>query len=157
MLTIVKLIWIQEQHYFECDLDFFYDSFMGKAFTLVSLTKKVIVLTTHIVLWHIWSQQFSAPPHRFDSSPVFQLIFCSMQPVKQPEGVCRDLQDGCELLHCFLHIIQPRVLSKNSGHSNNCDTSSGLYCPMGSTRHTRAWDWTAEQAEVDSFQNIYCV
>lgn len=117
-----------------------------RLFIHVSFTATAIVLTTHLILWHIWSQHFSAPPHCLDSSPVFGLIFCSVQPVKPPKGVCWDLREGCVLLHCFLNIIRPLVLSKNSGHSNKCNTFSGLYWPMGSTRQTGAWDGTAERA-----------
>lgn len=51
--------------------------------------------------------------------------------------------EGSGLLHCLLHRILPWVLSKNSGHSNDWNTTSAIMCKTGSWRQTKARDWTA--------------
>lgn len=54
------------------------------------------------------------------------------------------------LLHCLLHRILPRVLSKNSGHSDNWNTSSALKYQRCPTRQTAACCWIVELVCRDS-------
>lgn len=55
---------------------------------------------------------------------LFVLIFWFSAASEMAWGSFGDLHEGSVLLHCLLHRILPRVLSRNSGHSNDGNSTS---------------------------------